>query len=345
MSLPESRANRRRRWWLRAQAALARLGPFTKVPNTEGRSPRAVPKLTDWELWRQASQLPHNVQLELYHGGTGQRLLLPISEPRLIVGADQHCDVRLLEATATAPQIAFLWLTGQLYRVDLSGDVRRWHDAVHQVTQQDRWKWGPWIGRVLGPLEAEFTPFSRSDLRLELNWNAAGPQSPVEIDREITWIGSARGCDLRLSGDDAAPIQAVLLRTSERLFVVSLGPPGSTRVNGRAAECAVLEAGDALSIGQQVAWLTVHWTAAEDSRTPLEVAPPNESTFTIAWQSYLQQQAAHLRELQALRQNSQPTAAETAQLAALQALLAAQPPERARSSGSLSSSESLAVGQ
>jgi len=154
----------------------------------------------------------------------------------------------------------------------------------------------------------------------------------MSLEREITWIGAARGCDYWLPANDAASIQAVFVKTPERLFVISLGSPGTTRVNGRAVECAVLDAGDLLSMGSQMARLTVHWATSSESGALLKAESPNESTFTIAWQNYLQQQTAHMHELQRLQQRTASTVAESAQLAALQQLLATQLPAQTPSS-------------
>lgn len=287
---------------------------------------QAVETISYWELWRRSSHIPVGTQLELYSGRTGQRLLISLAEPRLIVGSAGTCDVQLQANGVAGRHVAFLWLHGQLLRVDLRNDVSRWQDAVHTVTKQDRWIWGEWTGRVRGPLTS-VTPLSpvSPELQLELHEDQGGHQSATAINKEITWVGAARHCDVRLPVTNSAPLHAVLIQQPQRLFVVSLGPPGSTRVNGRDVECAVLEAGDELKLGGWATRLDVRWPDEETLIRPSAwPQQQNQSAFTKAWQAYLLGQTQQLQILNALRLQSDPTPEEVAQLDELQRLMAMQ---------------------
>ncbi|MBI1345976.1 hypothetical protein GC163_06775 [bacterium] len=261
MTQPDSRANRRRRWWLRAQAALSRwdypgLRSETLPPAT------TYVAETDWDYWRTASAIPPGVQFELDDRWSGQRLVLPLCEPRLVIGHGVGCDVQIESPRLAPRELALIWLFGELYRIDLTTSARRWHDAVHRVSVDDSWNWGRWSARIRGSLRnPSEQPDHLADLQLELEWSLGGQTETSQIDRNVTWIGSARDCEVRLSWHDAAPIQGMLLRTPRALLAISLSDDLPFCVNDRRIICARLDAGDVLTLGQSRARVTMSWKA------------------------------------------------------------------------------------
>jgi len=76
----------------------------------------------------------------------------------------------------------------------------------------------------------------------------------VVLDREITVIGRADDCHLRLSNPHLSRHHAEVLRRGEELFVRDLGSSNGTRVNGRPAETEAvhIQLGDKIHLGRNL---------------------------------------------------------------------------------------------
>jgi hypothetical protein len=74
-----------------------------------------------------------------------------------------------------------------------------------------------------------------------------GTRRPLQAS--LTFIGQARGCDLRLKGSMIAPVHCLLLWTPGGLELRDLGAPAGTFVNGNRVGNTLVHDGDLLAIG------------------------------------------------------------------------------------------------
>jgi len=78
-----------------------------------------------------------------------------------------------------------------------------------------------------------------------------GWPQPVVLEREVTTVGRAPGCDVRLEDPTVSRLHAELVRRGRHLYVSDLGlSTNGTTVNGRPIGRRVLHDGDVLAFGE-----------------------------------------------------------------------------------------------
>ncbi|HJZ57217.1 MAG TPA: FHA domain-containing protein, partial [Gemmataceae bacterium] len=97
--------------------------------------------------------------------------------------------------------------------------------------------------------------------------------------RPVTVIGSAGGCDIRLSGDGVAPVHCVIALSPEGP-ALKAGFSGPTLVNGEPRDDAPLADGDEIKVGPCV--FQIAWSAPVPPVPP--VPPPSEALAAEAAQ-------------------------------------------------------------
>jgi len=86
--------------------------------------------------------------------------------------------------------------------------------------------------------------------QLELKFlGSTVPKRPWRITRPLTLIGRSPLCRIRLDHERMLPVQAALVRTPGRLWLVNFGPASQLRVNDDAVSSASLEVGDLIRLG------------------------------------------------------------------------------------------------
>jgi pSer/pThr/pTyr-binding forkhead associated (FHA) protein len=74
-------------------------------------------------------------------------------------------------------------------------------------------------------------------------------KKPRILDRDVTTLGRARGCDLRLDAAEISTMHCVIYRSVEVYRVRDCGSRTGTRINGLPAKNTVLHDGDVLQVG------------------------------------------------------------------------------------------------
>ncbi|MDX1969277.1 MAG: FHA domain-containing protein [Planctomycetaceae bacterium] len=305
MSVQLSHGDRRRRWWLRVQAAL----PGSKFNTPSSPQPSLVPPEfrprrhgADWfTRWQRDSEVPDGMELHLRKRWSGERLQLPLEDPCLFVGTGTDCQLRLIDRRLGPRHAALLWVSGELMAIDLQRDRQSSAPLVRQLSPGDRLHWGRWDATIVGGVRSRPRVIpSAVDAHVELTWSSAGRRLPTPVPYGLSLVGSVKSCSLRLLNEDVAPIHAAIVRTGHSVWIVDLRGAGSTRVNGQPIEFAPLDPGDELGIGEQSAWLTVCWPGEPAAMPQPHVVrePPPVAENPEMLRQYLLQQTARLTQLQ-----------------------------------------------
>lgn len=280
----DSRANRRRRWWLRAQAALqsrawletpSPVEPAPTEPPAADATPSREP--TWYERWTVAMPVPAGVTLELVQSTTGTQLRVPFTAPCLLVGQGADCGVRLNDPRLAARELALVWIGGELHVIHLGDSDHRTGGVAQPWPRGRKLRCGSWQIALRGwepddPSEGGGRLRGAHDLRIELHWSGT-ERLPTPVDPGLNLYGSARDSEIWLRGSQVAPVQGGLVRTTTGVWVIDFAGEGRTRVNGRAVEFAPLEPGDVLGCGTEAAWLMVSWPT-ETGRARLPQTAP-----------------------------------------------------------------------
>ena len=317
MEVPTSRANRRRRWWLRAlkamQGELAPVPPqlpTMRPPSTRSVQPSA-PRVADdsTELaarYRRDCRVPAQVVLRLRQPWTGMTLRVPLDAPCTLLGTDLRCQIRLADPSVAPLAAAFLWVNGQLACIPLGEQHAESRTLTQAVTPQHRWSWGRWSGHVEGLPPVVGAPAEADELCVEFAWQSIEQRRPSRLPVGLNLIGSHRACGIRLPSGTAAPVQAALVRVRGGLWLIDLSADQSTRVNGHSRTLSALDPGDEVDLGEHRATVSTYWPADVVSAAP--VAPFTTSPGSESWQQFLRDQSIRLQQMQQLLANCQSPA-------------------------------------
>jgi pSer/pThr/pTyr-binding forkhead associated (FHA) protein len=183
----------------------------------------------------------------------------PLDRPVLTIGRGADNDLWLNHDRVLPRHALLVWLDGGVFFTAL--DPKAELLGVQGPVTSGWWtsnlclRIGAFRLRLLGlktvPPEVDPLAPSRSlaaELpRLELHF--VGSARPWPVTRPVTLIGRSPVCKIRLEHGSVLPVQAVLLRTAGRLWLVNLGKEGDVLVNDVPADAAQLEVGDRLRIG------------------------------------------------------------------------------------------------
>jgi pSer/pThr/pTyr-binding forkhead associated (FHA) protein len=116
--------------------------------------------------------------------------------------------------------------------------------------------------------------------RLELRFlGGASPKRPWPINRPLTLIGRGSSCKIRLDHPKILPVQAALIRTAGRLWLVNFGRPEQTTVNAQPIASAQLDIGDRLQFGgfQVEVQAASEWARTEPALAETTTGSPETS--------------------------------------------------------------------
>lgn len=299
MARSTSRANRRRRWWLRAMAARwlwadSAVGrsecshaatasgfsielPTATPSDAQGhaapdRQPVASPLRPTSSIdridWARAALIPPGVELLLRKRWSGMRLAIPLDQPFLLIGRDQACGLQLPGARVADRHAALVWVRGTLAQIDLTGRT----PLVAPVQPRRRLRLADWTGDVAGLPTSEngqSTTEPAADpvrdaagaVEVTLHWCPEARRRPTSLLMGLTLVGTHRDCGLSLDEPALATVQAALVLSEQRLWLIDFAGGQRVRVNGVSRQLTALDPGDRLEFGDLWAEVSVRWPA------------------------------------------------------------------------------------
>ena len=224
--------------------------------------------------------------------GTARADLRSFDRPYVVVGRDPRCDL-LLDDRAVSPRHAYLQVVGgNLFCVDLGSRLGTYLGGRCQRTgwigPRQAVRIGPYRVRLNTgdapepehadrPEEAEapvLAALPEPRLTLDLSHRAVRPAT-CTIANELSLIGSAADCQVRLLDPSVANYHCSLLNTPLGVWVVDLLGEGGVAVNGVAQRCARIDDGDELRVGHSTIRV---WRGASRVRVPLARPVPDHGT-------------------------------------------------------------------
>jgi pSer/pThr/pTyr-binding forkhead associated (FHA) protein len=261
-----------------------------------------------------------------------------LTGPILTIGRSPENDVWLDEERVRSRHLLLVWLQGSVFFVAISGTA----DVLGPNGPVKSGWWHPGLTFRVGAFRlrlnnapqpatdddplAVSTRWETELPRLELQFaGAALPKRPWPVTRTLTLIGRSPVCKIRLDHERILPVQAALVRTPGRLWLINLAEPNQMLVNDAPVSSTSLDIGDRLTIGDFR--MEVHsdgeWRPARPTITfgsaPVEAAPPANVEHLLQ-QFTAQQQKILAAQRQAL-ENLERLAKETSDPAQLQAVL------------------------
>lgn len=203
------------------------------------------------------------------------------------------------------------WTQGQVLRI---GAFRlRLAGAKKQIAAGDPLAVSPHLERDLPHLELRFL-------------GAATPRKAWPVTRTLTLIGRSPVCKIRLDHEEILPVEAVLVRTAGRLWLINLSESDRVLVNDAPILSASLEVGDRASFGEFQVELhaTEEWPTSLPATTIIPAtpaaAPPPSRLDELVQECAAQHQKILAVQQQAL-ENLEMLAAQAADPAQVKSLL------------------------
>ncbi len=291
-----SRANRRRRWWLRAwtvrQPQLPNSSASASTTSaTTGRSAARIPELTAVivsklrQQFRHDCRVPDDAQLQVRQPWRDLRLSLPLSGPVTIIGQAADCHLQLNDSRLPARHSALIWFEGILVHIRLDGQS----PLVSVCRPNQTLKIGSW--RTAASWSAPASASSKSDscttsgmistaepgLDVSLVWDHS-TRLPTTIPAGISLVGSHPECAISLPDAGIAAVQAVLLHTEHGLWLADLAGNSLTGAHHHPCELAAIDPGDVVRFGTRQATLSVRWSDAK----PVTSAAASQETTAVS---------------------------------------------------------------
>lgn len=162
--------------------------------------------------------------------------------------------------------------------------------------------------------------------RLELRFlDSASPQKAWPVTRTLTLIGRSSVCKIRLDHDGILPVEAALIRTAGRLWLINLSDPERVLVNDAPVLSTSLDVGDRVRFGEFEVEVqaTEEWPAAMPATTivPAASAPPLPTRLDELVQECAQQHQKILAAQQQALEKLELLAGQAADPAELKRLL------------------------
>lgn len=261
-----------------------------------------------------------------------------LTGPVLTIGSNPENDVWLDDERVRPRHLLLIWLQGSVFFVTISGTA----DVLGPNGPAKSGWWHPGATLRLGAfrlrLNGAVKPATEDDpLSVSARWEAelprlelqfagtALPKRPWPVTRTLTLIGRSPVCKIRLDHEQILPVQAVLVRTPGRLWLINLADPSQTLVNGAPVSSTSLDLGDRLTIGdfRMEVQSDGEWAAARPTITfgsaPADKTPPANMENLL--QQFTAQQQKILAAQQLALVNLERLAKETSDPAQLQAVL------------------------
>lgn len=118
---------------------------------------------------------------------------------------------------------------------------------------------------------AKESPSTRAELVVQ-NGRHSGTRK--QLGNPLTYIGRARGCDLRLNVEGIEPLHCLLVQCPDGLLLRDLNTAAGTLVNGQRLASAFVHDGDLVTIGPFE--FRLHLPASESIAHPLIAAAPSQ---------------------------------------------------------------------
>lgn len=280
-------------------------------------------------------QIQRNVEYELFEACNGdpgviirvedlaRRVLheQPMDRPWIVIGQGADNDLWLEHTRILPRHAAVMWLNGGLFFMTLSPQAELFGP---QGPMTSGWwpsnlslRLGAFRLRIVGQRKAppQFAPLSASrvleaehpHLELQIVGKTPASNPPWPITRPVTLIGRSSLCKIRLDHPRISPVQAALIRTAGRLWLINLAISDSALVNGKPFGTAQLDVGDQIQcadyrfeIQNAGEWTSTAFENGRDgSDTAISVVDDQaESASTNELIHRLNQQQQQLLELQ-----------------------------------------------
>ncbi len=185
-----------------------------------------------------------------------------LDRPVLTIGQGPENDLWLSHERILPRHALLAWFNGSVFFMTLSSKA----ELLGAKGQVSSGWWTPNLCLRVGAFRLrlqgirktppDFDPLSiapslETELpRLELHFlGSASPKHPWPVNRPLTLVGRSSVCKIRLDHPQILPVQAALIRTAGRLWLVNLGTPEHAQVNDRPVASAALDVGDVLRFG------------------------------------------------------------------------------------------------
>jgi pSer/pThr/pTyr-binding forkhead associated (FHA) protein len=306
-------------------------------PNVAAKPVPDPPLSVDAELFAANAGDPNTVLLV---EDLARRVLReqPLDRPVLSIGRGPENDLWLDHDRILPRHLLLLWLNGGVFFIAPS--------AEGQVLDGNRpvragW-WTPGLCLRLGAFRLRmpslrnpppaYDPLSVSKMlqtempQLELGIiSRKGTRRKWPVRRPLTLVGRSSICKIRLDHASILPVQAALIRTEERLWLVNFGTAEQVRINNFRTRTAELDAGDLLQFGKLRIEVQTAEVASSSGSPELVAAPATaqrnpdaeDQTLTLLRQFLDQHRkllATHQQALSMLeslaKQTSEPEQAE-----------------------------------
>jgi pSer/pThr/pTyr-binding forkhead associated (FHA) protein len=172
-----------------------------------------------------------------------------VPHPYALIGALAKADVRLTGEGVQKRAALLYAVEGRIMCRRLEGELAEPYCEVSP---------GDWVQLGVHRLRARIVPHGDGSLSL----GEEKPRIPVlrvrhkarasvnrRLYRELETVGRAGDCELELRSSQVSLYHCVLLREGSRLWCIDLGSGNGTTLNGQAVQCAQLELGGRLRIG------------------------------------------------------------------------------------------------
>lgn len=144
--------------------------------------------------------------------------------------------------------------------------------------------------------------------RLELQFLGAAPRKAWPVTRTLTLLGRSAVCKIRLDHEEILPVEAALIRTAGRLWLINLSDADRVLVNETPILSARLDVGDRAGIGEfrvevQTAeeWPLVTQTTAKIPSLPIAFTEPSRPLDDLVEECAQQHRKILLAQQQALQ--------------------------------------------
>ena len=164
-------------------------------------------------------------------------------QPALLIGGHMRANLRLAHPQVSSRQVYLQVLAGRLFAVQLSPRTPvRWGGVAKSagwVNPGEAIAFGPYTVRLTGgvapavgsppddPLRS--SPGTGPTVTLEL-LRGDGTPAYGQLDRDLSLVGTAPICQVRLRDPRVSSVHCSLVRTAEGFWVIDLGGRGGVRV-------------------------------------------------------------------------------------------------------------------
>lgn len=283
---------RRRMLLLRQSAAAQYAAPVAHLAGESSGSPRDELLNVEDELFAACGA---DGEVTICVEDLARRLLREqfLDRPLLTIGQGPENDLWLNHERILPRHALLVWLNGHVFFMALSSKA----ELLGAKGPVSSGWWSPNLCLRVGSFRLrldglrktppEFDPLAvaaslETELpRLELRFlGSASPNRPWPVNRPLTLIGRSSVCKIRLDHPQILPVQAALIRTAGRLWLINLGNPDQTRINETPVASALLDIGDVLQFGsfQVEVQTAAEWTKPPDipvaETSPASVTAP-----------------------------------------------------------------------